>query len=505
MEEKHKLIQVRQEKLEEIQKMGVNPYPYSFKVNGRAREMVAGFMDTGKPEEGPVYSIAGRIMSLRGKGKVTFAHIDDGGGRIQIYVRQEDVGQKTYDLVNLLDLGDIIGVEGYLFRTHTGEITICVKKLTLLAKSIRQLPIVKEKVVGDHKEVYDKVEDKELRYRQRYVDLIVNPEVKDVFRARARIMNSVRAFLDSKGFLEVDTPVLQPIYGGAAARPFTTHHHALDSRLFLRISNELYLKRLVVGGLNRVYEFSRDFRNEGLDRSHNPEFTMLEFYQAYVDYYEIMDMVEEMISFVAAEVLGEKGKEIEWQGKRINLAGPWPRRAIIDLLGEKIGARISVPLDREQLVQICRRLGLETDSRMGSGKILDKLFGELVEHELTNPTMVMDYPLETSPLAKRHRDNPDLVERFELIIGGMEIANAFSELNDPLDQRKRFEAQMRLRDLGDEEAQVLDEDYLRAMEYGLPPTGGVGIGIDRLTMLLTGQESIKDVILFPTLRPEEAK
>jgi lysyl-tRNA synthetase class 2 len=318
-------------------------------------------------------------------------------------------------------------------------------------------------------------------------------------------MNSVRAFLDSKGFLEVDTPVLQPIYGGAAARPFTTHHHALDSRLFLRISNELYLKRLVVGGLNRVYEFSRDFRNEGLDRSHNPEFTMLEFYQAYVDYYEIMDMVEEMISFVAAEVLGEKGKEIEWQGKRINLAGPWPRRAIIDLLGEKIGARISVPLDREQLVQICRRLGLETDSRMGSGKILDKLFGELVEHELTNPTMVMDYPLETSPLAKRHRDNPDLVERFELIIGGMEIANAFSELNDPLDQRKRFEAQMRLRDLGDEEAQVLDEDYLRAMEYGLPPTGGVGIGIDRLTMLLTGQESIKDVILFPTLRPEEAK
>ncbi|HUU29220.1 MAG TPA: lysine--tRNA ligase [archaeon] len=503
MEERHQLVQVRLEKLERLKSMGINPYPYEFEVTARAKELVGSYKDSEHQEQGARHSLAGRIVSLRSKGKVTFAHIDDGDGRIQIYARKEVLGDETYEVVKLLDLGDIIGVKGYLFRTQTGEITIHVERLSLLAKNIRPLPVVKEKIVDDRKVVYDKVEDKELRYRQRYVDLIVNPEVKEAFRARTRIINHIRSFLDARGYLEVETPVLQPIYGGAAARPFTTQHNALDCRLYLRISNELYLKRLIVGGFNRVYEFSKDFRNEGLDRSHNPEFTMLEFYQAYADYYKMLDLVEELVAGVTEEVLGDRAEGgIEWNGKKIRMDRPWPRRKVVELIGEAVGHDLALPLERDQLARLCRKNDLEVAPEMGAGKLLDQLFSELVEPELIDPAFVMDYPIETSPLAKRHRDNPELVERFELIIGGMEIANAFSELNDPLDQRDRFQAQMKLRDLGDDEAQVLDEDYLRAMEYGLPPTGGVGIGIDRLIMLLTGLDSIKDVILFPQLRPE---
>ena len=503
MEERHQLVQVRLEKLEKLKEMGVNPYPYSFEITASNQEIVSGFQDSETPEDGQRFSIAGRIMSLRSMGKASFAHINDGSGQVQIYMRKDQLGKEAYDVIELLDLGDIIGVKGYLFRTRTGEITLRVESFELLSKSIRPLPVVKEKVVDDEKMVYDKVEDKEFRYRQRYVDLVVNPEVREVFRARAGLINRIRAFLDNRDFLEVETPVLQPIYGGAAARPFTTYHNALDRKLYLRISNELYLKRLVVGGFNRVYEFSKDFRNEGIDRSHNPEFTMLEFYQAYADYYEMMDLVEKLVYDAVSGSLAQERPQLTWRGKRIDLKLPWPRCSMIDLLGEEAGEQIAVPLDRKQLAGLCRKYDIEVTPAMGAGKLLDQLFGDLLEPNLHNPTFVTGYPIETSPLAKRHRDNPELVERFELIMGGMEIANAFSELNDPLDQRQRFEAQMKLRDAGDEEAQVLDEDYIRAMEYGLPPTGGVGIGIDRLVMLITGSDTIKDVILFPQLRPEE--
>ncbi|MEA2062669.1 MAG: lysine--tRNA ligase, partial [Gemmatimonadota bacterium] len=355
------------------------------------------------------------------------------------------------------------------------------------------------------KKVWDKVEDKELRYRQRYVDLVVNPGVKEVFRTRARVIAAMRKFLDEREFLEVETPVLQPIYGGAAARPFTTHHNSLDIRLFLRISNELYLKRLIVGGLNRVYEFSKDFRNEGLDRRHNPEFTMLEFYQAYADYHGMMDLVEQMIGDVVSRVPGT-GKctgSLEWMGNKVDLKAPWRRRPMLELLTEATGEELRPGvLDRDCLAGLCKKHGIEITPAMGTGKLLDELFGALVEPNLIDPTFVTDYPVETSPLAKRHRESPELTERFELIVGGVELVNAFSELNDPQDQRRRFEAQKELLDAGDEEAQVLDEDFLRALEYGMPPTGGVGIGIDRLTMLLTGADSIKDVIFFPQMRPE---
>jgi len=503
LEDRHELIKVRLKKLERLRTMGVNPYPYAFETTISATGAIDGYRDSKNPEQGERHSLAGRIVSIRGKGKVTFAHLDDAEGKIQLYLRRDQLGETAYEVVKLLDIGDFIGVKGYLFRTHAGEITVYAESLTLLAKSIRPLPIVKEKVVDDRKVVYDKVEDKQFRYRQRYVDLIVNPEVKKVFRVRARIIANVRSFLDQRGFLEVETPVLQPIYGGATARPFTTHHKALDTRLYLRISNELYLKRLIVGGLNRVYEFSKDFRNEGLDRKHNPEFTMLEFYQAYADYCQMMDLVEEMVSEAALGILQTGEMRFEWQGRQIDLARPWPRRPMLELLSEAVGEKL-IPgaLERDRLAELCAEREIEVTPAMGAGKLIDLLFGELVEPDLIDPTFVIDYPVETSPLAKRHREVPELTERFELIVGGMELVNAFSELNDPLDQRGRFEAQMRLRDAGDEEAQVLDEDYLRAMEYGMPPTGGVGIGIDRLVMLLTDSSSIKDVIFFPQMRPE---
>ncbi len=533
MEEGHQLRQVRIEKLEQLRQLGVEPYPYAFESDSRTSELIVKFEDSAEPDQGPGHRIAGRIRSFRGKGKVAFAHIDDGYGLLQLYVRKEEVGEAPYQMVKLLDLGDFIGVQGHMFRTRTGEITLHVKSIVLLAKSLRPLPVVKEKVVDGEKVVFDEVHDKELRYRQRYVDLVVNPEVRRVFRTRAAVIDRIRRFLNDREYLEVETPVLQPIYGGAAARPFTTHHNALDRKLYLRISNELYLKRLIVGGLNRVYEFSKDFRNEGIDRTHNPEFTMLEFYQAYADYHEMMDLVEDMLAAAALaakqkdarsdnEIISEIGTAdssglnsssaessqndnlfFKWRGQKINLQKPWPRRSMLELIGERAGEEISLPLDKPQLAALCKKHGIEVEPGMSAGKLLDELFGSLVEPHLINPTFVTDYPLETSPLAKRHRSKPGLTERFELIIGGTEIANAFSELNDPLDQRGRFEAQMQLRDEGDQEAQVLDEDYIRAMEYGLPPTGGVGIGIDRLVMLLTGMETIKDVILFPQLRAEE--
>jgi len=503
LEDRHELIKIRLEKLERLRSMGINPYPYAFEVTISAPEAIESHKDSENPEKGDRHGLAGRIDSIRSKGKVTFAHLDDGDGKIQVYLRRDQLGEEAYEVVKLLDIGDFIGVKGYLFRTHVGEITMYAESLTLLAKSIRQLPIVKEKVVENRKVVYDKVEDKQLRYRQRYVDLVVNPEVKKLFRTRAKIIANVRNFLEKRGFLEVETPVLQPIYGGATASPFTTHHKALNIRLFLRISNELYLKRLIIGGLNRVYEFSKDFRNEGLDRKHNPEFTMLEFYQAYADYYQMMDLVEELISEAAREVLGGDNSRCKWMGQQIDFTTPWPRRPMLEVLSEAVGERL-IPgaLDRERLAGLCARHGIETTPAMGTGKLIDQLFSELVEPKLIDPTFVIDYPVENSPLAKRHRETPELTERFELIVSGMELVNAFSELNDPLDQRSRFEAQMQLRDAGDEEAQVLDEDFLRAMEYGMPPAGGVGIGIDRLVMLLTDSGSIKDVIFFPQMRPE---
>ncbi|MBW7998193.1 MAG: lysine--tRNA ligase [Candidatus Glassbacteria bacterium] len=504
MEEGHQLRQVRIEKLHQLRELGIEPYPYAFEANAKSSELISGYRDRDDPENGRQSRIAGRIRSFRGKGKVAFAHLDDGHGLLQLYLRKEEVGEEPYRVVKLLDLGDLVGVEGYMFRTRTGEVTLYVKSLVLLAKSLRPMPVVKEKVVDGEKVTFDEVRDKELRYRQRYVDLVVNPEVKEVFRIRAAVIDRIRRFLNDREYLEVDTPVLQPIYGGAAARPFTTDHNALDRKLYLRISNELYLKRLIVGGLNRVYEFSKDFRNEGIDRTHNPEFTMLEFYQAYADYHEMMDLVEDMLVDAAATPgVKLESNELYWRGLNINLKKPWPRRSMLELIEEKVGGEIALPLDKKQLAALCKKHGIEIKPGMSAGKLLDELFGELVEPDLINPTFVTDYPLETSPLAKRHRSKPGLTERFELIIGGMEIANAFSELNDPLDQRERFEAHMRLRDEGDEEAQVLDEDYLRALEYGLPPTGGVGIGIDRLVMLFTGMDTIKDVILFPQLRAEE--
>ena len=494
------LLQNRREKLQKLKEMGVEPYPYRFEVTHRAQEVKHGFEALSAAQD-PV-SVAGRIMSIREHGKVCFAHIQDETGRIQIYIKRDVVGDREFSVFKLLDIGDIIGVRGTAFRTRTGEITIGVESFEVLCKSLRPLPIVKEKMEGDRRIVYDPFTDKEQRYRQRYVDLIVNPEVREAFRKRTEVVRALRTFLDERGFLEVETPVLQPIYGGASARPFVTHHNTLDVDLYLRISNELYLKRLIVGGFERVYEFSRNFRNEGMDRSHNPEFTLLEAYQAYVDYTDIMQLTEEMIAQAAREVLGTT--RISYQGTEVDLAPPWRRVRMLEALEERVGVDVRELSDGE-LRELCLRHEVEVDGGMGRGKMMDKLFDEVVKPHLVQPTFVLDYPVETSPLAKRHREDPELVERFEAFIAGMEIANAFSELNDPEDQRRRFEEQMRLRERGDEEAQVLDEDFIRALEYGMPPTGGLGIGVDRLVMLLTDTPSIRDVIFFPQMRPEECR
>jgi lysyl-tRNA synthetase, class II len=483
----HEIMRQRREKAARWRAMGVEPYAYRYEPTHTATELLARG-DAVTAEFGERVRVAGRLMALRGHGKAGFAHLLDGSGRIQLYFRADHLGE-AYARYELLDVGDWIGVEGALFRTRTGEITIRVDGFELLAKSMRPLP-----------EKWHGLKDPETRFRQRYTDLFMNLEVREVFRRRARLVSGLRAFLDQRGYLEVETPVLQPLYGGAFARPFVTTHNALDMTLYLRISNELYLKRLIVGGLERVYEFARDFRNEGMDRSHNPEFTMLEFYQAFADVHDMMALTESLIGHAVRQATG--GTVLEYQGEHIDFAPPWPRLSMLDAVSAKVGESVHA-LDGPQLERLVAAHQLDVRPGTGPGGLLDALFSELVQPELVQPTFVVDYPVETSPLARVSRANPSVVERFELFACRMELANAFSEQNDAEAQARAFEDQMERRAGGDDEAQVMDHDYVRALEYGMPPTGGVGIGIDRLTMLLTGARSIREVILFPTLRPEE--
>jgi lysyl-tRNA synthetase, class II len=495
-EEVNELMKRRRQELDELNKLGVQSYAYGYDVNAFSREIVKSFT-----EDSPARTVrvAGRIMSMRKMGKAAFAHIQDARGRIQLYMRKDEL-KEVYDRIRLFDIGDIVGAEGEVFRTKMGEISVKVKSLDLLAKSLRPLPVVKERSLEDGSLMrYDPFADKELRYRQRYVDLIVNPEVKKVFVQRAHIVRYLRSYMDDRGYLEVETPVLQSIYGGAAARPFVTHHNALDMKLYLRIADELYLKRLIVGGFDGVYEISKDFRNEGMDRNHNPEFTMLELYVAYKDYLWMMDFVEGMISALVFDLHG--AYTVHAGLHEINFEPPWKRITMFEAIREKTGTDIST-FNEEELGKFARQHHVEIDPSAGAGKIIDGIFGEMVEPSLIQPTFITDYPLSMSPLAKKHRTREGLVERFEVIVNAQELCNSFSELNDPLDQRQRFMDQAALRERGDEEAHMLDEDYLRALEYGMPPTAGLGIGIDRLTMFLTGQESIRDVILFPQMRPE---
>ena len=494
----------RREEREHLEQAGINPYAYGWDVTARAKSIVDAFDDElnqpgedGVASEPVVVSIAGRIMSKRIMGKAAFFDLQDSSGIIQVYVRRDDLPEGFYNNVfkRLLDIGDIVGVKGFVFRTKMGQVSAHAELLELLAKSLRPLPVVKE----TEGQLYNEVTDKEFRYRQRYVDLIVNPKVRDVFQMRARMISVLRRFLDDKEYVEVETPALQPIYGGASARPFTTHHNALDMPLFLRIADELYLKRLIVGGFDGVYEISKDFRNEGLSRFHNPEFTMLELYVAYKDYTWMMDLVEEMVETVATELHGSS--EVQMGETTISFERPWKRIPMLTAIEDATGVNIE-GMSKSELAKVCESLDLEIDPAMGVGKLIDELFGARVEPHLIQPTFITDYPVELSPLAKRHRTKEGLVERFELICNGKELCNAFSELNDPLDQRARFEDQVALKAEGDEEAMQLDEDYLRALEYGMPPTAGMGMGIDRLAMLMSGQESIRDVILFPLLRPE---
>jgi lysyl-tRNA synthetase, class II len=485
----------RRNSLTKLRELGVNPYPYSFDVTHQAKPLLDTFTD-GQPTD---VKIAGRIMTIRNMGKAAFFHLQDSSGRIQIYLRKDDVGEPAYNAFKLLDIGDLVGVDGYTFRTKTGEVSIHTRTLTVLAKSLRPMPVAKEQEVDGKKVVYDAFADKELRYRQRYLDLMVNPQVKDVFVKRTKLIQTMRDFLNAQDYLEVETPVLQPVYGGASAKPFTTHHNALDMKLYLRIANELYLKRLIVGGFDGVYEFAKVFRNEGMSRFHNPEFTMLELYVAYKDYVWMMNTVEQLFEKIALGVGGSTTIKIGQHD--INLAPPYRRLTMADAIKEFTGKDIDGKSESE-LRQIATELNLKLDPKIGSGKIIDEIFGEFVEPHLIQPTFIMDYPVEMSPLTKIHRTKKGLVERFELIVAGKEVCNAYSELNDPIDQRERLEEQARLRERGDDEAMSADEDFLRAIEYAMPPTAGIGIGIDRLCMLMLGQESIRDVLFFPTMRGE---
>ena len=492
-EELNFVMRARREKLDALAALGVAPFAYGFARTHTASEALA-LLPEG--DEGPVVKIAGRFVAWRAHGKTTFAHIADQSGRIQLYFRKDALADR-YAVVEHLDLGDIIGVSGPLFRTRTGEVTVRVESLELLAKSLRPLPFGKEEVVNGEVVRHSGFADAEQRSRQRYADLAVHPEVRDLFIARTKMISAIRAFFDARAFLEVETPVLQPLYGGAAAKPFTTHHNALDTRLFLRIADELYLKRLIVGGFERVYEIGHDFRNEGIDRTHNPEFTMLEFYQAYADYRDMMTVVEELLVHAADAVRGVPGV-----GDAVpTLRPPFPRIQWVAALDAAIGVSALAQPD-DALRNIAAKVGVQHVESLSRPKLLDEIFQSAVEARLEEPTFVLDYPRELSPLAKPKRGDPALTERFELFARGKEVANAFSELNDPIDQRRRFDAQARLRAAGDEEASEVDEDYLRAMEYGMPPMGGVGVGIDRLFMYLTGTANIRDVILFPTMRPE---
>ncbi|MGI9141472.1 MAG: lysine--tRNA ligase [Gemmatimonadaceae bacterium] len=489
------VMQARRDKLDALLAGGEQVFGYSFERSHSAAAAVP--LLSSDAEEGQIVSVAGRIVAWRAHGKTAFAHVADESGKIQLYFRKDELGEDRFSVLQQYDLGDIVGVKGPLFRTKTGEVTIRVTEFELLAKSLRPLPYGKEEVIDGETIRHSGFVDQEQRYRQRYADLAVHPEVRTVFVARSKMISAMRAFLDSREFLEVETPVLQPLYGGAAAKPFVTHHNALDMPLFLRIADELYLKRLVVGGFERVYEIGHDFRNEGIDRTHNPEFTMLEFYQAYADYTEMMTVVEALIVASAEAVRSTPGIIAEVP----TFKTPFPRVQWTAALREAAGADV-LGLGGDELVQLAKRVGVEHVEKLGRAKLLDEIFQALVERKLQDPTFVVDYPVELSPLAKPKRGDPSLTERFELFANGRELANAFSELNDPIDQRKRFEAQAALKAAGDEEATTVDEDYLRAMEYGMPPMGGVGIGVDRLFMYLTGAASIRDVILFPTMRPE---
>ena len=485
------IIDFRIQKLNKLKDHGVNPYPEKFNLTSNSLHIKNDY----KILENTNVTVAGRIMAIRKMGKASFAQLMDSEGKIQIFVKKDNIGDESYEFFKLLDIGDHIGVDGKVFKTKTGEISINVIQISILSKSIRPLPIVKEK---DGK-LYDAFSDKEQRYRNRHLDLILNPTVKDTFIKRSKILKEIRLYLDHKEFLEVETPILQPIYGGANAKPFTTYHNSLNQNLYLRIADELYLKRLIIGGFDKVYEMSKDFRNEGMDRSHNPEFTMLEFYWAYADYQDCMDLVEDMIK-VVSENIGSL--IIDWDGKKIDLSRPFHRVPFFELLESEIGHDLRDKKESE-LKDICIEKGIEVKPNENTGQLLDKLMSEFVEPRLIEPTFVIDYPKSISPLAKMHRNGDTrIVERFELFIGGSEFANSFSELNDPIDQRKRLEEQAERKNKGDEEAHPIDENFLQAMECGMPPTGGVGIGIDRLTMLLTGNRWIKDVILFPALRPE---
>ncbi len=498
LEELNHVMRARREKLAALEQLGIAPFAYSFDrthPTAAARELL------GEAEEGPDVRMAGRLVALRGHGKTMFAHLADQHGRVQLYFRRDELGDDLFALVELLDIGDHVGVSGPLFRTRTGEVTVKVSGVTLLAKSLRPLPFGKEEVVEGRRVRHSGFSDPEQRSRQRYADLAVHPEVRALFAARSALVSATRRFLDSLGYLEVETPILQPLYGGAAARPFVTHHHALDMTLYLRIADELYLKRLIVGGYERVYEIGHDFRNEGIDRTHNPEFTMLEFYEAYADYERMMDIVERLILNAADTVREALAGHPEFTERVPSLPSRFARVYWTKAVNQAAGTDV-MSLDDESLRNRVRALGVEATEAMSRPKLLDELFQELVESHIVEPTFVLDYPRELSPLAKPKRGDPRLTERFELFANGQELANAFSELNDPIDQRERFEAQARLREAGDEEASGVDEDYLRAMEYGMPPTGGVGIGIDRLFMYLTSTPHIRDVILFPLMRPE---
>ncbi len=494
--------QLRREKLAELIMMGIEPYPAPlFPVNSNSIYIKQNYSEERKEEFADV-CLAGRLMSVRDMGKANFAVIQDAHGKIQLYIRRDDIcpgeDKSLYDIVwkKLIDLSDIIGIRGYAFITKTGETSVHVKELTILSKSLKPLPVVRE---ADG-EVFDAVTDPEFRYRQRYVDLIINPAVKETFIKRTKLINSIREYLNTQGALEVDTPVLQSIPGGAAARPFITHHNALDVPFYLRVANELYLKRLIVGGFDWVYEFSRNFRNEGMDRTHNPEFTILEFYTAYKDYYWMMETTEQLLEKAAMDVC--QTTEVPVGDKMISFKAPFKRVSIYDAIKEHTGFDVS-RMNEDQIRGVCQQLNIHADKTMGKGKLIDEIFGGKCEHHYVQPTFIIDYPVEMSPLTKKHRDKQGLVERFELMINGKEIANAYSELNDPIDQRERFEEQVKLMERGDEEAMFIDYDFLRALEYGMPPTSGIGIGIDRLCMLLTNQPSIQDVLLFPQMRPEK--
>lgn len=493
---------IRREKLQQLAALGIDAYPAPlYPVSHTAQEIKTSYTEERKEEFSKV-CVAGRVMMVRDMGKANFAVLQDSTERIQIYIRRDDVcpseDKTMFDQVwkKLIDIGDIVGVEGFVFTTKMGEISIHATSFTLLSKSLRPLPIVKEK----DGEVFDAVSDMEFKYRQRYADLIVNPSVRDTFVKITKMKNAIRHFLNERGGIEVDTPVLQSIPGGAAARPFVTHHNALDMPLYLRIANELYLKRLIVGGFEWVYEFSRNFRNEGMDRTHNPEFTVLEFYVAYKDYYWMMETTEQLLEQTAIATNGTSTAVIE--GKEICFKAPYARVSIYDAILQHTGIDVS-QMDEEALRGVCKQLHITVDPNVGKGKLIDEIFGEKCEHHFVQPTFIIDYPVEMSPLTKKHRSKAGLVERFELIVNGKEIANAYSELNDPIDQRERFEEQVKLMERGDDEAMFIDYDFLRALEYGMPPTAGIGFGIDRLAMLLTGNVSIQDVLLFPQMRPEK--